>query len=303
MIQNPAPGTRLVKFCGDTVDFTLNLARAQNGTAWIRTNIGQSKIIRKEIIGQVDSQESPLGRAWFDIPMRQVDDQAFTAKLPLCESGHFEAKCFFLPQSEDTPVWPRGANTIINVDSADACCANIIYNAFVRQFGPNKAGAATLSSSQNELIAHLDQKAYTVIPPSGTFRDLIGELDFILGDLGCRILMLLPIHPTPTTYGRMGRFGSPYAALSFTAVDPALAVFDHHATPLEQFIELVDAVHQRNARIIIDIAINHTGWAAGLHESHPRWLVRGPEGKIEVPGAWGVDWEDLTKLDYSHQDL
>jgi glycosidase len=235
--------------------------------------------------------------------MRRVDEQVFTAKLPLCESGHFEAKCFFLPECEETPVWPRGANTIVNVDSADACCGNIIYNAFVRQFGPNKSGAETLSSSQNELIAHLDQRAYTVIPPSGTFRDLIAELDFILGELGCRILMLLPIHPTPTTYGRMGRFGSPYAALSFTAVDPALAVFDHHATPLEQFIELVDAVHQRNARIIIDIAINHTGWAAGLHESHPRWLVRGPEGKIEVPGAWGVDWEDLTNLDYNHQDL
>ncbi len=55
--------------------------------------------------------------------------------------------------------------------------------------------------------------------------------------------------------------------------------------------------------LFIDIAINHTGWAAGLHESHPQWLVRGPEGKIEVPGAWGVDWEDLTKLDYSHKDL
>lgn len=303
LIQKPAPGIRLVKFCGDTVDFTLNLPQAQNGTAWVRTNIGQSKTIRKEIIGQVDAEESPLGRAWFDIPMRRVDDQAFAAKLALCESGHFEAKCFFLPQSEDTPVWPPGANTIINVDSADACCGNIIYNAFVRQFGPNKSGAETLSASQNEFIAHLDRRAYTVIPPSGTFRDLIAELDFILGDLGCRILMLLPIHPTPTTYGRMGRFGSPYAALSFTAVDPALAVFDHHATPLEQFIELVDAVHQRNARIIIDIAINHTGWAAGLHESHPRWLVRGPEGKIEVPGAWGVDWEDLTKLDYNHKDL
>ena len=37
---------------------------------------------------------------------------------------------------------------------------------------------------------------------------------------------------------RMGRFGSPYAALSFTAVDSALAEFDSRATPLEQFIEL-----------------------------------------------------------------
>ena len=303
LTQIPAPGMRMVKFCGDTVNFRLDLAFARSGTAWIRTNIGQSKVIRNEIIRQVDTGEPPLGRAWFDIPMRRIGEQAFEAELPLCENGHFEAKCYFLPRGETTPVWPQGTNTMINVDSADACCGNIIYNVFVRQFGPNKAKAQTLSPAQNELIAHLDQKKYTVIPPSGTFRDLIAELDFILGDLGCRILMLLPIHPTPTTYGRMGRFGSPYAALSFTAVDPALAEFDHHATPLEQFIELVDAVHQRNARIIIDIAINHTGWAAGLHESHPQWLVRGPAGKIEIPGAWGVDWEDLTKLDYNHKDL
>jgi len=58
----------------------------------------------------------------------------------------------------------------------------------------------------------------------------------------------------------MGRFGSPYAALSFRGVDPALAVFDPKATPMEQFIELVDAVHRRNARVFLDIAINHTGW-------------------------------------------
>ena len=303
LIQEPAPGIRMVKFCGDTVIFKLNLAVARTGSAWVRTNIGQSKMIRNEIIKQVDAGESPLGRAWYDIPMRRVSAQIFEARLPMFENGHFEAKCFFIPEGEATPLWPQGSNTAINVDSADACCGNIIYNAFVRQFGPNKADTQALPPSQTELIEHLDRLGYAVIPPSGTFRDLIASLDFILGDLGCRILMLLPIHPTPTTYGRMGRFGSPYAALSFTTVDPALAEFDHHATPLEQFIELVDAVHQRNARIIIDIAINHTGWAAGLHESHPQWLVRGPHGKIEVPGAWGVDWEDLTKLDYSHKDL
>ena len=303
LIQDPPPGKRMVKFCGDRIVFTLTLPHVQDGSAWVRTNIGQAQTIRREIIRQVEQDETPLGRAWFDIPMKPVDERTFTATLPLCESGHFEAKCFFLPQNETAPIWPPGTNTIFNVDSADACCANIIYNAFVRQFGPNKAGVKSPDGPDQELIDNLDQSGYTVIPPSGTFRDLIGELDFILGELGCRILMLLPIHPTPTTYGRMGRFGSPYAALSFTAVDPALAEFDHHATPLEQFVELVDAVHLRNARIFIDIAINHTGWAANLHESHPQWLVRGPEGKIQVPGAWGVNWEDLTKLDYSHKDL
>ena len=303
LIQNPAPGRRMVKFCGDTVVFTLVLPHPQDGKAWLRTNIGQAKVIRSEIFRHVEKDETPLGRAWFDIPMKRIDSQSFKVTLPLCESGHFEAKCFFLQENEMSPIWPQGPDTVINVDSAAACCANIIYNAFVRQFGPNVAGAATLADAGREIVDELDESGYTVIPPSGTFRDLIKKLDFILGELGCRILMLLPIHPTPTTYGRMGRFGSPYAALSFTAVDPALAQFDPRATPLEQFIELVDAVHQRNARIFIDIAINHTGWAAGLHESHPQWLVRGPEGRIEVPGAWGVDWEDLTKLDYSHKDL
>jgi len=301
--QQPNPGQRLVKFCGDTATFTLTLPYAWEGSAWVRTNIGQAELIRTEIIRQVEADETSLGRAWFDLPMKRVDRQTFRAILPLSESGHYEAKCFFLPQNETTPLWPPGANSVINVDAAENCAANIIYNAFVRQFGPAKAKAEPPAGSQRELISDLDKAGYTVIPSSGTFRDLIGELDFILGELGCRILMLLPIHPTPTTYGRMGRFGSPYAALSFTAVDPALAEFDQHATPLEQFVELVDAVHRRNARIFIDIAINHTGWAASLHESHPHWLVRGSEGRIQVPGAWGVNWEDLTKLDYRHKDL
>jgi starch synthase (maltosyl-transferring) len=101
----------------------------------------------------------------------------------------------------------------------------------------------------------------------------------------------------------MGRFGSPYAALSFTEVDPALAEFDPTATPLEQFVELVDAIHARGASLLIDIAINHTGWAARLHETHPQWLAREADGQIETPGAWGVVWADLTRLDYRHTDL
>jgi len=303
LLQNPTPGTRLVKFCGDTLALTLTLPHPQSGTAWVRTNLGQAQISRREIIREVEHDETRLGRDWFDIPMRRADEKRFHATLPLIEVGHFEAKCYFLKEGETNPIWPQGPNIAVNVDPADACCANIIYNGFVRQFGPNKTGKQTIPTSEGEIIKNLDQSGYTIIPPSGTFRDLIAELDFIFGELECRILMLLPIHPTPTTYGRMGRFGSPYAALSFTAVDPALAVFDPHATPLEQFIELVDAVHQRAGKILIDIAINHTGWAANLHETHPNWLVRGPQGRIEVPGAWGVRWEDLTKLDYTNKDL
>ncbi len=289
-------------FRGDIRSFTLSLPNPQKGSAWLRTNIGHAEVARGEIIEAVDKNHPPLGRDWFDIPMKRVDGRSFKITIPLCEVGHFEAKCFFLGEGETRPVWPDGPNVVINVEPAGTCCSNIIYNAFVRQFGPNKSGNFFFDSDSDS-IQDLDKNGYTVIPPSGTFRDLIGELDFIVGELGCRILQLLPIHPTPTTYARMGRFGSPYAALSFTAVDPALAEFDPRATPLEQFIELVDAVHERQAMVFIDIAINHTGWAAGLHETHPQWLVRDPDGQIKVPGAWGVEWADLTRLDYANKDL
>jgi len=301
--QHPEPGTRRIQFRGDTPTFTLTLSKPVPGRAFLRTNIGYADISREEIIRNVHEEHPPLASDWFDIPMKRTDDVTFRITVPLCEVGHFEGKCFFIKKDTTKPIWPEGLNTTLNVEPADTCCANIIYNAFVRQFGPNKNHDAQKNPSLLHKVQELDKAGYAVIPPSGTFRDLIGELDFIIGTLGCRFLQLLPIHPTPTTYARMGRFGSPYASLSFTTVDPALAEFDPRATPVEQFLELVDAIHYRNAKIIIDIAINHTGWAASLHETHPQWLVRKSDGRIEVPGAWGVLWEDLTMLDYSQKNL
>lgn len=302
VLQKPAPGMHILRFRGDTETFTLTIPNPEKGSAWIRTNIGQAKHIRSEIIRKIIHNEQGLGRDWFDIPMKQIDDLTFQIQIPLCEVGHFEAKCFFLKKEYNIPAWPKGPNITINVDPAETCCANIIYNAFVRQFGPNKNGALT-DILKDPSIKKLDKKRFTVIPPSGTFRDLIKELDFIIGKLGCRIIQLLPVHPTPTTYARMGRFGSPFAALGFTAIDTALAEFDPMATPLEQFIELVDAIHTKSAKIILDFVVNHTGWGARLHETHPEWLVRSQDGRIKVPGAWGVSWEDLTSLDYSKKEL
>ena len=301
--QDPEPGKHLLLFCGDSLLFRLQLGKDRPGAAYIRTNLGHAHITRREIIRQVELNETRQGRDWFDIPMTKTGPGQYEVPLGLNEVGHFEAKCLFLPAGKNEPLWPSGPNTDINVEPAGTVCGNIVYNAFVRQFGSQKSQPKSDYGVAEEPIRILDESGYTVIPPSGTFRDLIAELDFIMGTLGCRFIQLLPIHPTPTTYARMGRYGSPYAALSFTAVDPALAVFDPRATPLDQFLELVDAVHARKGRIIIDIAINHTGWAAGLHESHPQWLARTETGEIENPGAWGVVWADLTRLDYSHKDL
>jgi len=302
LTQSPSPGTARILFCGDVVVFTLCVSPGRPGRAFVRTNLGNANAIRREIIRRVEKNEIKLGEAWYDLPMKDDGDGNFSIRLPLVQTGSFQAKCFFLARGSDTPVWPEGENTGICVEPAGTCCANIIYNAFVRQFGPTK-DAAYQAPNLDSVITKLDDQGFTVIPKSGKFRDLKDQVNFIFSRMGCRALHLLPIHPTPTTYARMGRFGSPYAALDFSDVDPALAQFDPAATPLEQFMELVDAVHDHDGYLILDIAINHTGWAASLHESHPEWLDREDDGKIRMPGAWGVVWADLTKLDYRHTDL
>ena len=302
--QFPEPGSRRLAFCGDTAKISLTLSEPVSGTAWLRSNIGKAEIIRNEIIEAAVNNTPYMGYDFFDIPMRDMGQGRFEITLGLSDPGHFEGKALFLPSGTSEPLWPEGPNITFNVCSARTSCANIIYNAFVRQFGPNISGIwEEQNTKEYGLAEKLDKIGCTVIPPSGTFRDVISRLDFICGELGCRFIQLLPIHPTPTIYGRMGRFGSPYASLNFMEVDSALAQFDLKATPMEQFEELVDAIHCHNAYIILDIAINHTGWGAELHWQKPEWYEREPDGKIVRPGAWGVVWEDLAKLDHSHKDL
>ena len=300
--QSPIPGESKVIYCGDSITFKLILSNKVQGKAFVRTNLGFANIARKEIIKRVEKGEIKLDEAWYDIEMEPESDLVFKIVLPLHETGFFQAKCFFIPENHTTPVWPSGDNCILNVEPAGTICGNIIYNAFVRQFASTKSSKSS-EEDFSAAIKKLDEKGYTVIPESGKFRDLKDQVEFIFSKLGCRILHLLPVHPTPTTYARMGRFGSPYASLNFTDVDPALAQFDPAATPMEQFMELVDMVHFYKGYIFMDIAINHTGWAASIHESNPEWLVRDDEGEIQAPGAWGVVWADLTRLDYSKPEL
>jgi predicted glycogen debranching enzyme len=300
--QKPLPDTKLIVHKGDILQFYLVLSEPAKGTGWLRTNLGNGVRAREEIIAHVEQNRPIFGSDWHDIPMQRTDERTFAISLPMIETGRYEAKAFFWPDGQSDPVWPAGGNVVIKVEPADYVCSNTIYSAFVRQFGPNKQ-KIHIAPEMVSTIAQLEKEGYTVIPRSGTFRDLIRELDFIMGKLRFRIIQLLPIFPVPTTFARMGRFGSPFAALDFKEIEPSLAEFDRRATPLDQFCELVDAIHARNGKILLDIPVNHTGWASRLQLEHPEWFVRDKEGKFLSPGAWGVTWEDLSKLDYSKKEL
>ncbi len=300
--QYPAPGEHFIHFCGDTITFSLENHTGKNGKAWLRSNIGHAHIRHIEIIMHAEQGVPPLSRDWHDLPMESAGNNCFSITLPLLGVGRFEAKTYFIADGSKKTLWPEGGNSVLKIEPAETCAGNTMYTAFVRQFGEAKTRGAVAPQDQSA-VQQLDDAGYAVLPKSGKFRDLIHELDFIVGTLRCKIIQLLPIHPTPTTYARMGRFGSPFAVMDLLDVDPALAEFDKQTTPLDQFQELVDEVHKRNARLYLDMPINHTGWASHLQITHPEWFHHNEDGSFMSPDAWGVLWEDLSKLDYSHREL
>jgi predicted glycogen debranching enzyme len=233
--------------------------------------------------------------------MRESAD-GWTLDLPLTEVGYFKSKAYLL-DPRGWQHWPSGADFGVSVHPDSYRTANTIYCAFTRLFGGLKNSARARLPERETALKTLDKDGYTVIPPSGKLRDLVPCLPHIIGRLGCRILHLLPVNSTPTTYARFGRFGSPYAALDLTAIDPALVVFDRRTTGVDQFQELARETHRLGGRLFLDIVINHTGWGSVLQENHPDWFLRQGDGAFLSPGAWGTTWEDLVELDHAHPAL
>jgi starch synthase (maltosyl-transferring) len=294
--MTPPPGERLLRFVGDRVRFTLRSDGERDGwRALLRTNLGRAAARRREIIAAHAGGAAAAGASWRDVPMRKTAD-GWEIELPLAETGCFKAKAYLLDE-KNWQHWPDGADVGISVHPNFARTANTIYCAFPRLFGATKNLPVTRDVKLEAQIKALDEKNFTVIPPSGKFRDLTRQLPHIVQTLACRVLHLLPVHPTPTTYARFGRFGSPYAALDLTAVDPALVEFDKRATGVDQFCELTYAAHSLGARVFIDIVINHTGWGSALQENHPEFFLKMPDGEFASPGAWGTVWEDLVELE------
>jgi predicted glycogen debranching enzyme len=304
-VMTPSPGGRLQRFVGDRVRFLLKDRDGRKPiTGWralLRTNLGRATEIRREII-HAHTKGLPLaGASWRDLTMRE-EAEGWSLELPLTEVGYFKAKAY-LVDPRGWQHWSTGPDTGISVHPDQYRTRNSIYCAFTRLFGKTKTAISTRDAKQERVFAAWDNEGYTVIPPSANLRDLLRQLPHIIETLGCRIVQLLPVNPTPTTYARFGRFGSPYAALDLTAIDPALVVFDKRTTGIDQFKELTYGTHLRGGRVFLDLVINHTGWGSVLQENHPEWFLRKPEGTFVSPGAWGVTWEDLVELKHQNVEL
>ncbi len=297
--MSPLPGERMVRFVGDYVRFSLRTrdhGRSPSGQAFLRTNLGRAAQVQDEVIRSYANKLPLAGAAWRDVAMHGAAGD-WWIELPLAEVGFFQAKAYLI-DLEGRQFWPEGHNCGITVHPNHYRTANTVYCAFARMFGGRPAPDSGGSPAIDAQLARLDALGYAVIPPSGKLRDLTKALPHVIETLGCRVLHLLPVNPTPTTYARFGRFGSPYASQDLLLIDPALVEFDRRTTGVDQFRELAYEAHRRGARVFLDIVTNHTGWGSTLQEHHPEWFLREHDGKFACPGAWGVTWEDLVELDH-----
>ena len=141
---------------------------------------------------------------------------------------------------------------------------------------------------QNQVIYSVYVRNHT---PEGTFRAVIPDLDRIKS-LGTDIVWFLPIHPIGEA-GKKGSLGCPYANRDYRTVNPAYGT-------MEDFQALVDAIHARGMKCMIDVVYNHTSPDSVLFQEHPEFFYHGPDGR---PGNKMGDWSDVIDLDYSHPGL
>ena len=145
--------------------------------------------------------------------------------------------------------------------------------------------------ARNTSTALREQVIYSVYvrnhTPEGTFRAVIPDLDRIRA-LGTDIVWFMPIHPIGEK-GKKGSLGCPYANRDYGTVNPEYGT-------LEDFKALVDAIHARGMKCIIDVVYNHTSPDAVYVTEHPEFYYRKPDGRF---GNKTADWTDVIDLDYS----
>jgi glycosidase len=128
--------------------------------------------------------------------------------------------------------------------------------------------------------------------PSGDFRGVMEGLDRIQA-VGGNVVWLMPIHPIGEL-NRKGSLGSPYAVRDFRAVNPAYGT-------AEDFRALVQAVHARRMKLILDWVPDHTSPDHAWVREQPDFYVRNERGEPSVPidpSGKPTDWTDVVQLDY-----
>ena len=125
----------------------------------------------------------------------------------------------------------------------------------------------------------------------GTFNAVAEDLDRIKS-LGTDIIWFMPIHPIGVK-NKKGSLGCPYANKDYRTTNPEYGTMD-------DFKSLVEKIHAKGMKCIIDVVYNHTSPDSNLSVEHPEFFYRKSDGNF---GNKVGDWSDIIDLDYSNKEL
>jgi glycosidase len=149
--------------------------------------------------------------------------------------------------------------------------------------------AATTDKSLRNMVMY--QIFVRNFSEEGTFLQVIPQLDRIK-TLGVDIVWFAPIHPIGKI-SRKGSLGSPYAISDYRAINPEYG-------SLDDFKRVVEEIHNRGMKCIIDVVYNHTAPDSVLVQEHPEWFYHKEDGSF---GNHVGDWTDIVDLDYNNTSL
>ena len=134
-------------------------------------------------------------------------------------------------------------------------------------------------------IYEVNVRQYT---PEGTFNAFAKHLNR-LKNMGVQTLWFMPVNPI-SKVDRKGTMGSYYAVADYTAINPEFGT-------MADWKKLVNAIHARGMKVIIDWVPNHAGADHRWLTEHPDFFVKDSVGKPAIP----FDWTDTRQLDYNNK--
>jgi glycosidase len=138
------------------------------------------------------------------------------------------------------------------------------------------------------VIYEVNVRQYT---EEGTFNAFATHLPK-LKELGVDILWFMPIHPIGKL-NRKGELGSYYSISDYRGVNPEFGTLD-------DFKSLVNAAHELDMLVMIDLVAGHTAWDHSWISAHPEWYLKDDQGNIIPPNP---DWTDVAGLNFENMNM
>jgi len=141
--------------------------------------------------------------------------------------------------------------------------------------------------SRSAVIYEVNVRQYS---KEGTFAAFQKDLPRIK-EMGIDLIWVMPINPIGIK-NRKGKLGSYYSVRDYRAINPEFG-------KLDDFKNLVNAVHALGMKIIIDWVPNHSSWDNELTKTHPEYYMQDSLKRFVSP----FDWTDVIRFNYKNDGL